>query len=147
MIVLLGCVKDKSDAPAAARNLYRSPLWRGRRAYVEASGHPWMILSALHGLVDPEQVLAPYDLALTDVSAAKRREWGVHVVDALGRRFGDLDGMTFEVHAGVAYRKAIEPRLRDRGARVSVPLEGLSLGRQLRWYRDSERHGTTAASH
>ena len=55
--VLLGCVSQKRDSPAPAKDLYRSQLWRRRRAYAEASGRPWMILSALHGLVDPEALL------------------------------------------------------------------------------------------
>ena len=53
-VILLGCVKLKLDHRVAAKVLYQSPLWLGRRAYAEASGHPWLILSALHELVDPE---------------------------------------------------------------------------------------------
>ena len=41
---------------------------------------------------------------------------GSEVVRALERRFGDLSGITFEVHAGGAYRRAIEPAIKARGA-------------------------------
>jgi hypothetical protein len=58
-VILLGCVKLKIDHRAPAKELYRSPLWSGRRACAEASGHPWLILSAMHGLVDPEARLDP----------------------------------------------------------------------------------------
>jgi hypothetical protein len=75
-VIMLGCVKLKAGHRAAAKDLYRSPLWAGRRAYAEASGHPWPILSAIRGLVDPDTRLDPYELALTDLSADARREWG-----------------------------------------------------------------------
>jgi hypothetical protein len=95
-----------------------------------------MILSAKHGLVDPDQPLEPYDRALTDLPADARRTWGQQVVKALAEHFDGISGMTFEVHAGEPYRAAIEPGLRAAGAQLEVPLNGLPLGRQLAWYRE-----------
>lgn len=133
-MILLGCVKLKVDREAAAKDLYRSPLWTARRGFAEATGRPWMILSAMHGLVDPEERLAPYDLALTDLDAHERRAWGQRVAHALERRFGDLTGTVFEIHAGDAYRRAIEPGVLAGGGRIEAPLRGLPLGSQLAWY-------------
>jgi hypothetical protein len=135
IVLLLGCVKLKHERRAAAKDLYRSPLWVRRRAFAEASGHQWLILSAKHGLVDPDKRLEPGDLALGDLGAADRRSWGERVARTLERRFGSVDGITFEVHAGEAYRRAIEPGVAIRGGRIVVPLAGLQLGEQLSWYR------------
>ena len=77
-----------------------SPLWVARRCYAERSGKPWMILSAQYGLVNPEEEIETYDLALARLSAAERADWGRRVVSALEERFGVLDGWLFEVHAG-----------------------------------------------
>jgi hypothetical protein len=132
--ILLGCVKSKLDHRAQARDLYCSALWRDRRAYAEASGLPWLILSAKYRLVDPHRLLHPYDLALGDLSASKRGKWGERVVDSLEERFNSLEGATFEVHAGAAYRNAIDEPLARRAASLTVPLVGLTLGEQLRWY-------------
>jgi hypothetical protein len=134
-VLLLGCVKLKRETPSRARDLYVSPLWQGRRAYAEASGLPWLILSAEHGLVGPDDPLEPYDRALTQLSAAARRSWGAAVVAQLVHRYDSLGGMTFEVHAGQPYRNAIEPGLTDAGARLVAPLQGLPLGHQVAWYR------------
>src|SRR5512133_3761902 len=87
-VILLGCVKRKRATRPPARDLYISPLWRARRRYADASGLPWLILSAQHGLVDPDEVLEPYDLALTQLPAAARREWGMDVVAKLIDRYG-----------------------------------------------------------
>ena len=132
-MVLVGCVKLKLARAAAAKDLYRSPLWQRRRNYAEASRCPWMILSAKHGLLDPETQIAPYDLALAALSAAEQRAWGEHVVGQLEERLGSLAGTTFEVHAGRAYRRAIEPGIAERGGSVAAPLEGLGMGEQLAW--------------
>ena len=75
-VILLGCVKTKLDRRAAAKDLYCSRLWAGRRAYAESLGESWLILSAMHGLVEPEVELDPYDLALADLSPSERKRWG-----------------------------------------------------------------------
>jgi hypothetical protein len=134
-VVLLGCVKTKLDRAAPAKDLYRSRLWRWRRAYAEASGRPWLILSAMHGLVEPEAQLDPYDLALAQLTAGEREEWGERVVRALVRHFGELDGMTFEVHAGADYRRAVEPGIRALGGQLRAPLHSVPLGAQPAWYQ------------
>ena len=133
-VILLGCVKTKLDHRAPAKDLYCSRLWAWRRAYAEATGRPWLILSAMHWLVEPEAQLDPYNLALAELSARGRKEWGQRVVHALERRFGDLDGMTFEVHAGADYRRAIEPGIHARGGRLQAPLRSVPLGSQPAWY-------------
>lgn len=132
--VLVGCVKLKQSQPAQARDLYTSDLFRKRRRYVEATGLPWYILSALHGLVRPTDVVAPYDMALSGQPAAYRAAWGERVVAALLDELGDLHGSTFEVHAGAAYTDAITAPLRRGGARLQLPLRGLTHGQQLQWY-------------
>ena len=134
-VILLGCVKTKLDRRAAAKDLYCSRLWAGRRAYAESLGESWLILSAMHGLVEPEVELDPYDLALADLSPSERKRWGEQVVRRLEMRFGDLSGMTFEVHAGAAYRRAIEPGIRERGGQVLAPLGNIPLGSQPSWYQ------------
>ena len=45
-----------------------------------------------------------------------------------------LDGVGSVVFlAGQRYREFLEPSLRSRGLVVSVPMEGLRIGEQLRW--------------
>jgi hypothetical protein len=138
--ILIGCVSRKRSQACAARELYVSPLFRGRQRYAEASGRPWLILSALHGLVEPSDVLEPYDLPLASLPIGERRAWGARVADQLAAVLGDLREATFEVHAGDHYARALEPELARRGASITRPLAGLTLGRQLQWYaREASR--------
>jgi hypothetical protein len=142
--VLVGCVKGKRAQPALARDLYTSDLFRKRRRYAEGVGVPWFILSALHGFVRPGDLLEPYDMALQDQSRAYRRQWGLHVVEALAAELGSLHGAVLEVHAGASYVDAIEPHVRAQGAQLALPLRGLAQGQQLQWYlRQPARRATT----
>jgi len=96
----------------------------------------WFVLSARHGLVDPDRELAPYERTLKDASHAERREWSQRVVGELRRAVGDLRGVEFEIHAGREYADfGLESGLRAAGATVIRPARGLGLGEQLALYR------------
>lgn len=59
-VYLVACTKTKAAGPRAAKDLYTSPWFRKARRYVESRPGCWFILSAEHGLLDPETVIAPY---------------------------------------------------------------------------------------
>ncbi|AEB44258.1 DUF6884 domain-containing protein [Micromonospora maris] len=133
-IALIGCVKSKLDHPAPARDLYVSPLFIRRRAYAERHARRYYILSAEHGLVLPETVLAPYDTALAEQSKDYRRVWGQWVAAKLMRAESKVRDRVVEIHAGDEYAQAIVLLLTQAGATVRRPLAGLPLGEQLAWY-------------
>lgn len=142
-LVLVGCVKTKHAAPSAAKDLYKSPLWRCRRAYAESLGCPWYILSAKYGLLDPEERIETYDLALKDLRAKCRREWSSRVLDELKRRVPSVRNKVIEIHAGAAYiQYGLEEGLGTAGAVVHRPLARVSgVGRQQGWYQERLRGG------
>ena len=137
-LVLVGCVKTKRGARSAAKDLYSSPLWRYRRAYAECVGVPWYILSALHGLLDPDRRIDAYELALTDLRAEARRAWSARVLAELKRRVPSLRDKLIEIHAGASYvNHGLEDGLRDAGAVVQRPLARVAgIGRQQAWYQE-----------
>lgn len=133
-VIILGCVKSKRSSPARAKDLYVSPLFAKRRRYAEATGRPWFIFSAEHGIIDPEVVIAPYDVAMSKLPVEQVRSKGRQAVDQLEALVGRLSGKTFEIHAGASYVRAIEGQLATRGARLLNPLGRLRFGPQLHWY-------------
>lgn len=133
-VLLVTCVKSKLTRPAAARDLYVSPLFRKQRAYAEALGVPWFILSAEHALVQPDEWLAPYERYLPDTPAAYQRAWGFFVAERLALLIGPLKGRVVEVHASRDYVSAIRGPLEAKGAKLNAPLDGLSHGKRLQWY-------------
>jgi hypothetical protein len=142
-VVLVGCVKTKQSTAAPARELYTSTLFAKRRRYAEATGRPWYILSALHGLVDPNQVLEPYDMYLAGQTHSYRRQWATRVVRDLVSAVGPLDGYVVEIHAGASYVDPLDPVLNAAGAHPLAPLRGLTQGQHLAWYRTQADVPTT----
>jgi hypothetical protein len=128
-VALVSCVKSKLDHPAPARDLYTSALFRALRGYAETHADAWFILSAEHGLVDPNEVLAPYERTLSRMGKPQRQEWASRVKAELASRVPA--GAEVIILAGQRYREGLIPFLCARGHDVAVPLEGLPLGRQL----------------
>lgn len=130
-IYLVSCVSLKREEPTAARDLYISTLFQKARRHVEASRCPWFILSAEHGLVVPDQVIAPYDKTLNTMKMTDRRAWSERVLIQLGKAVPDLVKVVFL--AGKRYREFLVPHLKEHGVEISIPMEGLGIGEQLRW--------------
>lgn len=135
--VLVGCVKRKLAVPALARDIYASPLWRFRREYAEQCAVPWFILSAKHGLLDPDTYIEPYDLALADLPSAERRDWSHRVLDQFREVTAVVAGKTIEVHAGKMYVEyGLERELSQAGANIRRPLAQIpGIGSQIAWYK------------
>ena len=83
-VILVACCGPKVAEKVRAADLYISALFKKARIYAERRG-PWFILSALHGLVNPDDLIAPYDLTLKKMPAQKRREWGLKVREQMER--------------------------------------------------------------
>lgn len=132
-LALVSCAKKKRDDPAPAQDLYISDWFTKCRKYVEGRCDRWLILSAKHGLVHPDEVLAPYEESLYDLPAARRREWARGVSQDLREHLVPED--TVEVYAGNIYRQYLMDALRREGKDVVVPMKGLGIGQQLSWLK------------
>lgn len=125
-VALIACSAAKCDRTTTAADLYRGDFFNKAVAYARhALQGAFAILSAKHGLLDPEDIVAPYDQRLG--GAAARREWAVDVHDALYEQFGEET--TFVLLCGKDYAAAAE------GFDVESPLAGLGLGDKKGWLR------------
>ncbi len=142
--LLTGPGKRKVDQAAPAQDLYIGSLFRCRRAYAERTGLPWFILSPKYGLIPPDDVIEPYDVAMIRQPIAYRRAWSATVVARLDEKLGAPAGRMLEIHAGAAYLDPLAPLLRDAGWAIHAPLHGLSQGQQMAWYAAERTTGPTA---
>lgn len=140
-LILIGCGALKAESATEAKNLYIGPLFTDRRQYAESSGATgWYILSGLHGLLEPEQVLAPYDFDLRRETLFRRRLWGRDVLEQLEQRLpkSHWDKWRVEIHAGAPYAEALLHAYHQQAIRfVSLrwPVKGLSQGAQRAFYQ------------
>lgn len=130
-VALVACASGKGPATAPARALYRSPLFDKSRRYAEQEADGWHVLSALHGALDPDDLVAPYDRTLNDLGADDRRAWARRVAGSLLRRYPETT--RFVVLAGRHYRETLIPILETAGHVCEVPMLGLGIGQQLAW--------------
>lgn len=162
-IILIGCSKTKKpytyDRARGGRvtpaELYDGQLFTKRVEYAERCGQRWAVLSAGLGLWFPEVELDPrrpgndgnvYDFALDSLSAADRAEWHLDVarklIATLWDRYDSGDAaeplpptaLEVEIHAGRSYAQPLAAILRTLGVTVRLPVQGLGIGQQLRWY-------------
>ena len=126
-IALVSCASQKQDHPCPARELYApSTLFSLSYAYAKSVAGRVYILSAKHGLVDEDAVLAPYDETLNDMSADARMDWSRKVLAQLGE-VCDLSGDQFIILAGRNYYEFLLPALKN----VTLPLGNLPLGKRI----------------
>lgn len=130
-LALVACCWEKLARPAPAADLYVSQWFRKARRCVERRRWPWRILSAKHGLLDPAQVIEPYDLSLTRQDAESRRLWAQVVARDLFTLAPPATRIV--ILAGDAYRRDLVPLLLERRHPVDVPMVGLGIGEQLAW--------------
>ncbi len=135
-IGLVACGKTKRDRAAPARELYTSTLFHKASAYAAETYDRWYILSAKHHLLEPEQLIAPYDLSLKGLRIDQRMAWALEVCDQLRKRYPPNQAVRpeFYLHAGADYREFLADCLRSNGYVAHAPLTGLSIGPQLHWY-------------
>jgi hypothetical protein len=139
-VFLVSCVSKKSLIAAPAREFYVSPWFMAVRRYVEASGDPWYVLSAKHGLVTPLQVLAPYDETLNKMKIVERRAWASRVTAQMDQLMPSVRSVV--VLAWPRYREFLMDYLKRRW-KIEVPLKGLGIGKQLQWLKNHSGHEST----
>jgi hypothetical protein len=120
-VVLVGSSGAVATAPRPAAELFESPGFVVARERAAASGLRWFVLSARHGLLDPGDVVGPFDDQLGDRSLGYRVAWGEWVAAQLAERMW-LSGVVVEVHGGVDFAQPLRQPLGRRGAGVELAL-------------------------
>jgi cytoplasmic iron level regulating protein YaaA (DUF328/UPF0246 family) len=133
-VALVSCVKTKRKSTVAAKDLYISQLFIGMRCYAEKNSDAWFILSAEHGVLRPDQVIAPYQRTLNTMPKRDRVAWAERVQ----RQLLELlpAGAVVVVLAGNLYRVGVVQFLEKHGFTVEIPMVGLKFGPQLRWLKE-----------
>ena len=133
-IALVGCSGPKLKEAAPARKLYTSQLFRSTLALAERRHDVVYIISAKHELVALDQVIAPYDLSMSDVAKEWRTVWGLRVWGSIQGRHQHADRQVF-IYAGKDYAQPIR-RAGFHQATFHEPLAKMQVGQRLRWLRE-----------
>jgi cytoplasmic iron level regulating protein YaaA (DUF328/UPF0246 family) len=134
-IAFVSCVKTKSTTTELAEHLYISPWFRMAREYARRNADRWFILSAEHGLIKPNRIVDPYETTLNRMMIEDRKRWAEHV--AWQMEDLNVKGDVAVVLAGERYREFLMNRLAIRFETVKIPMQGLQMGEQLSWMKNT----------
>lgn len=134
-IALVGCGKLKYNRRLPARDMYRGDLFRKALAYATKTAENVYILSAKYGLIEPHEVIDPYDLSIIEIGRAGRERWGKIAMDELLRRHL-LTFLRISIYAGYHYA---DPFIRAAEASrlpwdFDLPLKHLGIGQRKKWF-------------
>ena len=130
-VVLISCVAKKRESKAMAKDMYISPLFQGAYRYAKKlNPDKIFILSAKYGLLEETDIIEPYNETLNTKKQNEIRQWSDKIISELEKRT-DLREDQFVFLAGEKYRKY----LLDKIKHYSIPLKGLSIGKQLAFYK------------
>lgn len=105
LVYVIPCAASKVTHPVPAGELYDSPHFRFTLGKVTAAaardGAGVLILSALHGLVRPDRVLAPYEQRMTPARATE-------IVPTLVGQLRDLEVGALVSFLPAAYAAALQ---------------------------------------
>jgi hypothetical protein len=139
---LVGCGSAKHDTPAPARELYTSTYFELKRQYAVEHADSWHILSAKHGLVVPDEPIAPYDASLSKRSDSYIGDdavatWGERVRTSLETHLTERNPTpAVVVLAGEDYAAPLDPLLEQSRFDVEWPFRQddlAGIGDQMHW--------------
>ena len=136
-LIVVSCGKakvwDRSPHTGAvpARNAYVSSLFKVCCRYAEATGIPWVILSAKYGFLDPTESITQYDVAFGKsedaiASDALRGQWAQRFRHV--RRVISLASKAYDARLTLAI---------GEGVTLETPLKGLGLFQRTGWLKQA----------
>jgi hypothetical protein len=130
---LVDDVPEQVDTPAKPRNLYNSVDFERMVSHVENEHDIWFILSAKHGLLDPDgNRIIPYDTSFEDEQ--KKQAW----VERVHTQLDDNDLFNKNVEIVIHSREGVPDELvsllRESDASVDIPTKGMTEKEKNEWY-------------
>jgi hypothetical protein len=122
-LYLIACSMSKLDRAAPAAELYTGQAFKLAMRAAKAADADVLILSALYGVLEPDDVIDPYECYLGGLPAMDRAIWAITTAAQLAphrERFA-------VILAGKHYAAACDDFTNKR-----EPLKGLGIGQQLR---------------
>ena len=134
MIIFLACTKSKADKPCKAMEMYQGELFKKSLRYAQKiNPRKIYILSAKYGLLELDDNIEPYEQTLNGASKQKRKQWAYMVYRQLQEK-----GISFDEEAIFLAGENYRYYLIQLFTKAQAPLKGLSIGRQLQYYKQRE---------
>jgi len=128
----MSCVKKKLNERAMAKDLYISSFFKKQLQYAKhLKPEKIFILSAKYGVLELDDVIAPYEKTLNDFTEKEKKFWAFNCYKQLQKKNIDFNTKTVFL-SGENYRKYLITKFRNAYA----PLKGLGIGKQLKFLKE-----------
>lgn len=74
-LFVIGCGRHKKKKPTLAKDLYTSDRFKRSKSIASNVGSSFFVLSAKHGLLQPDQLVEPYDVDICTLDAEIKAQW------------------------------------------------------------------------
>lgn len=128
-IALIACCGEKKQESCKAEDIYKSPLFLLSKTWVKKRNLKWMILSAKHGLLNPDKIIDPYNLSLNNFKKDDLKKWDLMVQSQIKKTF--LVPPFFVILAGHKYQGPFK-----KFNYVDV-LKSLGIGQRLKFLKEN----------
>lgn len=129
---LIACSMSKSQEARRAKELYTGDLFKKSRRYLELMGVRYVILSAKLGVIEPEEIICPYECTLNEMDFIARQGWAQKVAS----RIQEIEprGGKLLILAPKRYRE-FASYLPAQKYELEAPLAGKGIGQQQAWLK------------
>jgi hypothetical protein len=136
--IAVGCSKTKRSGPSKARDLYTSSRFQTSVDIAELYQADYAILSGKHGLIEPDKILYPYDVDISNLELPRQAEWAASVLDDLKNK---SSGKSITLLANGNYASIIDAHNRKLASPLPInfPLLGLDEYSVSNWLETSKK--------
>ncbi|MEG2411514.1 MAG: hypothetical protein RSA29_07395 [Clostridium sp.] len=128
-IALISCSKSKKGYKCKAKELYsESQLFKLSYLYAKTIADEVYILSAKHGVISEEELIEPYEKALTVYDYSEKKLWSQAVLYQLSK-ISDLKNDKFYILAGKDYYEDLLVDIKN----YELPLGKLRYGDRIKY--------------
>ncbi len=130
-VAIIGCSKQKRDGRRKVRYLYCSNRFKLNLAFALKEYDRVYAISAKHGLLNLDQTIESYNLALDTLTERGQRRWALKVASQIRKNIPEDASIDF--YCSKEYRDPLEGML--NGREISAPLAHLRRGEQIAWFK------------
>lgn len=123
---VVNCGGTKLAHKAPAKEIYKSSYFQAKREFCEEVMDEWIILSAEYGILQPDEVIEPYDKSLETLTSGEIEEWKAEVLD-----YPYEDYTVVEILLSSDYYEPLKEDFDQMDVPISTPLVRMGIMHQV----------------
>lgn len=128
IVIAVMCGQRKVNYACCAEELYCGSLFKAAKGWAKRHAIEWFIVSAKHGLLLPQTIVAPYDVKLgkgaNALNKQQQSQWAEQTRKLIEERYGKRRIVCL---CSKEYESAFS------GLNCYFPLQRMGIGKRIKW--------------